>query len=77
VRGLPDISRHGLVTVVGNLPELAPNVNTCACAGAVTTIRSTASSTVEGEPVKVTCHAAECTLGDKLSAFAPHTTGIL
>jgi hypothetical protein len=31
---------------------------------------------VEGEPVKVTCPAAECLLGDKLTAFAPHTTGI-
>jgi len=31
---------------------------------------------VDGEPVKVTCPAAECLLGDKLTAFAPHTTGI-
>ena len=29
-----------------------------------------------GEPVIVTCPAIECLLGDKLTAFAPHTTGI-
>lgn len=31
---------------------------------------------VEGDAVKVICPAAECLLGDKLTAFAPHTTGI-
>lgn len=31
---------------------------------------------VEGDPVKVVCPTAECLLGDKLTAFAPHTTGI-
>jgi len=31
----------------------------------------------EGEPVQITCPAPECLLGDKLTAFAPHTTGIL
>ena len=31
---------------------------------------------MKGESVKVTCPAAECLLGDKLTAFAPHTTGI-
>lgn len=30
----------------------------------------------EGEPVQVVCPVAECLLGDKLAAFAPHTTGI-
>jgi predicted nucleotidyltransferase component of viral defense system len=32
--------------------------------------------TVEGEITKVLCPAKECLLGDKLTAFAPHTTGI-
>lgn len=31
----------------------------------------------EGEPTRVTCPVPECLLGDKLTAFAPHTTGIL
>jgi hypothetical protein len=31
----------------------------------------------EGDPITVTCPAIECLLGDKLTAFAPHTTGIL
>ncbi|MBS4016279.1 MAG: nucleotidyl transferase AbiEii/AbiGii toxin family protein, partial [Candidatus Latescibacteria bacterium] len=30
----------------------------------------------EGEPVTITCPVAECLLGDKLTAFAPRTTGI-
>lgn len=30
----------------------------------------------EGTPTKVTCPTIECLLGDKLTAFAPHTTGI-
>ncbi len=30
----------------------------------------------EGEPVQVICPVAECLLGDKLTAFAPRTTGI-
>ncbi len=30
-----------------------------------------------GKAVQVRCPAAECLFGDKLSAFAPHTTGIL
>ena len=32
--------------------------------------------TVTGEITRVTCPALECLLGDKLTAFAPHTTGI-
>jgi len=32
---------------------------------------------VEGEPVIIECLVPECLLGDKLTAFAPHTTGIL
>ena len=31
----------------------------------------------DGKAVQVRCPAAECLFGDKLSAFAPHTTGIL
>ena len=31
---------------------------------------------IDGEPVKVVCPTGECLLGDKLTAFAPHTTGI-
>ena len=31
---------------------------------------------VEGEMTRVFCPVAECLLGDKLTAFAPHTTGI-
>lgn len=31
----------------------------------------------EGEPVQIHCPIPECLLGDKLTAFAPHTTGIL
>lgn len=31
---------------------------------------------VTGDPVKVTCPTLECLLGDKLTAFAPHTTGV-
>lgn len=31
---------------------------------------------LEGEPVQVVCPVAECLLGDKLTAFAPRTTGI-
>jgi len=30
-----------------------------------------------GEPTLVACPVPECLLGDKLTAFAPHTTGIL
>ena len=30
----------------------------------------------EGSPIKVTMPTAECILGDKLTAFAPHTTGV-
>ena len=32
--------------------------------------------TVDGEITRVICPALECLLGDKLTAFAPHTTGI-
>lgn len=32
---------------------------------------------IEGEISQVKCPALECLLGDKLTAFAPHTTGIL
>jgi predicted nucleotidyltransferase component of viral defense system len=32
--------------------------------------------TVTEETTRVTCPALECLLGDKLTAFAPHTTGI-
>ena len=32
---------------------------------------------VEDDPAQVTCPVVECLLGDKLTAFAPHTTGIL
>jgi predicted nucleotidyltransferase component of viral defense system len=32
---------------------------------------------IEGDPINVTCPSTECLLGDKLTAFAPHTTGIL
>jgi hypothetical protein len=31
----------------------------------------------EGTPTQITCPFPECLLGDKLTAFAPHTTGIL
>jgi hypothetical protein len=31
----------------------------------------------EGKPTQITCPVPECLLGDKLTAFAPHTTGIL
>jgi len=31
----------------------------------------------DGKPTKITCPVPECLLGDKLTAFAPHTTGIL
>lgn len=31
---------------------------------------------VENEPIVVTVPSADCILGDKLTAFAPHTTGI-
>ena len=31
---------------------------------------------VEGEITRVNCPVIECLLGDKLTAFAPHTTGI-
>jgi len=31
---------------------------------------------LEGEPTRVFCPVVECLLGDKLTAFAPHTTGI-
>jgi hypothetical protein len=31
----------------------------------------------EGEITQIKCPAPECLLGDKLTAFAPHTTGIL
>jgi len=31
---------------------------------------------MEGNATKVSCPATECLLGDKLTAFAPHTTGI-
>lgn len=31
----------------------------------------------EEEPIQIKCPTAECLLGDKLTAFAPHTTGIL
>lgn len=31
---------------------------------------------IEGEPTKIICPSVECLLGDKLTAFAPHTTGI-
>lgn len=31
---------------------------------------------IEGGDVKIKCPAPECLLGDKLTAFAPHTTGI-
>lgn len=30
----------------------------------------------EGTPISVTVPSAECILGDKLTAFAPHTTGV-
>lgn len=30
----------------------------------------------EGEPVSVTIPSADCILGEKLTAFAPHTTGV-
>lgn len=33
--------------------------------------------TVEGQTTKVLCPSIDCLLGDKLTAFAPHTTGIL
>jgi len=32
---------------------------------------------IEGEAIEVLCPSAECLLGDKLTAFAPKTTGIL
>ena len=32
---------------------------------------------LEGEPLKVKIPSINCILGDKLTAFAPHTTGIL
>jgi hypothetical protein len=32
---------------------------------------------IEGRATKVLCPSIECLLGDKLTAFAPHTTGIL
>lgn len=32
---------------------------------------------MEGDPIIVTCPSVECMLGDKLTAFAPHTTGVL
>ncbi len=31
----------------------------------------------KGEPIQIKCPTPECLLGDKLTAFAPHTTGIL
>jgi hypothetical protein len=31
----------------------------------------------EGKIVEIKCPTPECLLGDKLTAFAPHTTGIL
>ncbi len=31
----------------------------------------------EGEATQITCPTPECLFGDKLTAFAPHTTGIL
>lgn len=31
---------------------------------------------VAGDPIKVTCPTLECLQGDKLTAFAPHTTGV-
>jgi Nucleotidyl transferase AbiEii toxin, Type IV TA system len=31
---------------------------------------------IEGNATKVSCPTVECLLGDKLTAFAPHTTGI-
>jgi hypothetical protein len=31
---------------------------------------------IEGQATKVSCPSIECLLGDKLTAFAPHTTGI-
>jgi hypothetical protein len=31
----------------------------------------------EGEPTRIICPVPECLLSDKLTAFAPHTTGIL
>ena len=30
----------------------------------------------EGEPVSVTIPSPDCIFGDKLTAFAPHTTGV-
>jgi predicted nucleotidyltransferase component of viral defense system len=32
---------------------------------------------MEGDPIMVKCPSIECLLGDKLTAFAPHTTGVL
>ena len=32
--------------------------------------------TLDGQATKVVCPSKECLLGDKLTAYAPHTTGI-